>query len=181
MVLFGFGLVLFVPSFLEIRKPKDKGPRKIVKQSLTQLNPLPNARFLEGDLMKISGDAVFPAGAEFKESVVVGGRLTVGDRCHFHKSAKAWGMSALETALSLTVTLSWKETLLWVKVIGGSIDARRHVKLNGRVAVHFSVVSGGNVVMFENSEVAKNIYAQGTIKVLKQPGIGFPSTVDDIG
>ncbi len=62
-------------------------------------------------------------------------------------------------------------------IMGGSIDGRRNVKLNEKFTVGFALVSGGNVEMFESSEVAKNIYAQGVIKVLKQPKIGFPSSV----
>jgi bifunctional N-acetylglucosamine-1-phosphate-uridyltransferase/glucosamine-1-phosphate-acetyltransferase GlmU-like protein len=183
LVLLGFVMILFVPSLLEMKRPKDKGPRKIVKETLGKLNALSNVRALEGDLIKISGDVCFPSGFEMEENIVIEGSLTVGDRCHFHKSVKAGGDAHIgsDVIIDGNLVVDGGVDVGDGTVIGGSIDARSDAKLGEKVVVRFSLVSGGNVELFENSEVAKNILAQGVIKVLKQPRLGFPSTVEDIG
>jgi len=183
LVSFGFVLILFFPSLLEIKKPKDRGPRKIVEESLNKLSDLVDVQTSDGNIVKISGDICFLSGFEVEENVVVEGSLAVGDRCHFHKSVKAKGDVQIGNDVVIDGNLvADGDVSVWDgTVIGGAIDARGDVKLSERVSVRLSVVSGGNVELFESSEVKNNILALGVIRVLKQPRLDFPSTVEDIG
>jgi len=183
LVSFGFVLILFVPSLLEIKRPRDRGPRKIVKASLNKLSVLADVHASDGDIIKISGDVCFPSGFEVEENVVVVGSLAVGDRCHFHKSVKAKGdvQVGSDVVIDGNVVADGGVSVGDGTVIGGSIEARGDVKLDERVFVRLSVVSGGNVELFESSEVKNNILAQGVIRVLKQPRLEFLSNIEDIG
>jgi predicted acyltransferase (DUF342 family) len=182
-VLLGFVMILFVPSLLEIKRPKDKGPRKIVKWTLNKLNVSSSAQTLSGDIIKIPYDICFPSGFEMEINVVVKGNLTIEDKCHFHKSLKGKRDVTIgnDVIIDGNVVADGDVSVGDGTVIGGSIDASGDVKIGEKVFVRLAVVSDGNVELFENSEVLKNISAQGTIRVLKQPRLGFPSTIEDIG
>jgi len=181
--LLGFVVILFVPSLSEFKRPRDKGPRRVLRRTLHKLNVWADERALGVDLLKISGDVSFPPGFELEEDVVVEGSLTVGDRCHFHRCVKAKGDVDVGSDVVIGGNLVAGGSVYTEDgtVIGGSIEARDNVKLGERVFVRLSVVSGGNVELFENSEVEKNILAQGVIRVIKHPRLEFLSAMEDIG
>jgi len=180
---FGFVIALFLPSLLEIKRPRDRGPRKIVKATLNKLSAVADVRVLGGDIIKISGDVSFPSGFEVEENVVVEGGLTVGDRCHFHKSVKALGDVDVgsDVVVGGSLVADGSVDVGDGTVIGGSIDARGDVRLGERVFVGLSVVSGGDVELFESSEVEKNVLARGVVRVLRFPRFEFLSVIEDIG
>jgi hypothetical protein len=55
--------------------------------------------------------------------------------------------------------------------------------LGEKAFVGGSVVSGGNVELFENCEVVNGILCGqgGAVKVLKMPSVEFPSLIEDVG
>jgi predicted acyltransferase (DUF342 family) len=178
----GFIVILLVPSLLEVKKPKDRGPRKIVKATLNKLAGA-DVRVLNGDVIKISDDVCFPSGFEVEENVVVNGSLTVGDRCYFHKSLKAEGNVKIgcDVVFGGNLVADGSVDIGDGTVIGGSIDATGDVKLGEKVFVRLSVVSGGNVELYENSEVKKIIVTHGMIRVLEQPRLECLSALEDVG
>jgi len=182
-VLVGFVFVLFVPSLWEMRKPKDKGPRKVRDATLERLGV--KARRLSGDFVRLKGDLTLPNDFVFEESVIVDGCLTVGNRCHFGKSLKVLGDVTVGFGVVINENLV-AEGDIDVQdeaVIGGSIDARGDVRLSEKVYVGGSVVSTGDVELFENCEVAGGVLAgeRGAVRVLKVPKLEFPSGIEDVG
>ena len=108
---------LLVPTIVEIKKPKDKSPRKIAEKTvrkpdkhssqqaksstLSRQNLPKNLQHilieLEGkeisaicvDAVRIIGDVKFPSDIEVQKSIVVEGSLIIGERCLFGGSVKA--------------------------------------------------------------------------------------------
>lgn len=182
-VLAGFVCVLFVPSLWEIRKPKDKGPRRVRDETLERLGV--KVRRLSGDFMRLKGDLTLPEGFEFEENVVVEGCLRVGDRCHFGGSLKVLGDVAVGCGVIVdgNLVVEGNVNVLDDVVIGGSIDARGDIRLSEKVYVGGSVVSGSSVELFENCEVVGGVLAgeRGAVRVLKVPRIEFPVGIEDVG
>jgi len=182
-VLAGFIFVLFVPSLLEIRKPRDKGPRKVKDATLERLGV--KVRMLNEDFVRLLGDLSLPDGFEFEENVVVEGCLRVGDRCHFGKSVKVLGDVTVGCGVVIdeNLVVKGKINVLDEAVIGGSVDAGGGVRLGEKVFVGGAVASGGDIELFENCEVVGGVMAgeRGTVRVLKVPRIEFPSAIEDVG
>ena len=182
-VLAGFIFVLFVPSLWEIRKPRDKGPRKVKDATLERLGV--KVRRLSGDFVRLKGDLTLPEGFEFEENVVVEGCLRVGDRCHFGKSLKVLDdvVVGFGVVVDGNLVVEGDVSVLDDVVIGGSVDARGNVRLGEKVYVGGSVVSGGSVELFENCEVVDGVMAgeRGAVRVLKVPKVEFPSAIEDVG
>jgi len=183
LALVGFVLALFVPSIWEVLKPKDKGPRKVKDATLEKLGV--KVRRFDGGLVRLLGDLSLPDGFEVEESVVVEGRLSVGERCHFGKGLKVLGDVVVGCGVVIDESLvaEGDVNVLDEVVIGGSVDACGDVKLGERVFVGGSVVSGGNVELFENCEVVGGVLAgeRGVVRVLRVPWVEFPSAVEDVG
>jgi len=182
-VLVGFVFALFVPSFWEIRKPKDKGPRRVMDETLERLGV--KVRRLSGDFVRLKGDLTLPDGFEFEENVVVEGCLRVGDRCHFGRSLKVLGDVAVGCGVVIdeNLVVEGNVNVLDEVVIGGSIHAGGDVRLGEKVHVGGSVVSGGSIELFENCEVVGGVLAgeQGAVRVMKVPKIEFPVGIEDVG
>jgi len=174
LVLFGVIAVLFLPSLLEIKKPRDKGPRKLEETDLQQIvesSQVPDDAEvcrLNEPLIRLTGDKEIPAGSEIKENVVVEGSLTIGDRCKFLRSAKASGnmMVGTDVFIGENLVAGGMVNLERGTVVNGSIDARGSVKLGENVSVGCSVVAGGDVELQENSKVRRSIFANGCIRVV---------------
>ncbi len=183
LVFVGFVFVLFVPSLLEARKPKDKGPRKIRDATLERLGV--KVRRLNDDVIRLQGDLGLPNDYEFDENVVVEGCLTVGDRCHFCRGLKVLGNVTVGNGVVVDENLvaEGDVNIMDEALIGGSINASGNVKLGEKVFVRGSVVSGGNVELFENCEIVGGVLVgkQGTIRVLKGPTFEYPSSIEDLG
>jgi len=181
-LLVGFVFVLFVPSLWEIRKPRDKGPRRVRDATLKRLGV--KVRRLNGDFVRLLGDVCLPDCYEFDENVVVEGCLTVGDRCHFGRSLKVLGDVTVGCGVVVDENLMVEGDLniLDEVVVGGSVDARGDVRLGEKVFVGGSVVSGGDVELFENCEVVGGVFpGRGVVRVLRVPKLEFPSAVEDVG
>jgi len=181
-VLVGFVFVLFVPSLWEIKKPRDKGPRRVKDVTLEKLGV--KVRRLSGDFVRLLSDLSLPDGFEFEENVVAEGCLYVGDRCHFGKSLKVLGDVAVGFGVVIdeNLVVEGNVNVLDEVVIGGSVDARGDVRLGEKVFVGGSVVSGGYVELFENCEVVAGVFpSRGAVRVLKVPKIEFPSAIEDMG
>jgi len=181
-VFVGFIFVLFVPSLWEIRKPKDKGPRRVEDTTLERLGV--RVRRLSGDFVRLLGDLSLPNGFEFEENVVVEGCLTIGNRCHFGKSVKVLGDVAVgcEVVIGENLVVEGNISVLDDVVIGGSVDAGGDVRLGEKVFVGGSVVSGGGIELFENCEVAGGVFpGRGAVRVLRVPRFEFPSAIEDVG
>lgn len=181
-VLVGFVFVLFVPSLWEIRKPRDKGPRRVKDATLEKLGV--KVRRLSGDFVRLLGDLSLLDGFEFEENVVVEGCLRVGDRCHFGKSLKVLGDVTVGCGVVIdeNLVVEGNVNVLDDAVISGSVDAGGNVRLGEKVFVGGSVVAGGDVELFENCEVVGSVFpGKGALKVLKVPRIEFPSAIEDVG
>jgi len=182
-VLAGFIFVLFVPSLWEIRKPRDKGPRKVKDATLERLGV--KVRRLNENFVRLLGDLSLPDGFEFEENVVVEGYLRVGDRCHFSKSLKVLGdlVVGCGVVIDENLVVEGKVNVLDDGVIGGSIDARGDVRLGEKVFVGGAVVSGSDIELFENCTVVGAVLAgeRGNVRVLKMPRVEFPSAIEDVG
>lgn len=182
-VLAGFVFVLFVPSLWEIRKPRDKGPRKVKDATLEKLGV--KVRRFSGDFIRLIGDLSLPDGFEFDDNLVVEGVLRVGDRCHFSKSVKVLDDVAVGYGVVIdgNLVVGKNVNVLDDVVIGGSVDAGGDVRLGEKVFVGGAVVSSGGVELFENCEVVGGVMAgeHGAVRVLKVPRIEFPSAIEDVG
>jgi len=181
-VLVGFVFVLFVPSLWEIKKPKDKGPRRVEDATLERLGV--KVRRLSGDFVRLLGDLSLPDGFEFEENVVVEGCLRVGDRCHFCKSLKVLGdvTFGFGTVVDENLVVEGNVNVMDDGVIGGSVDARGDVRLGEKVHVGGVVAAGGCIELFENCEVLGGVFpGRGAVRVLRVPEIEFPSAIEDVG
>jgi len=181
-VLVGFVFILFVPSLWEIRKPRDKGPRRVKDVTLEKLGV--KVRRLSGDFVRLLGDLTLPDGFEFEENVVVEGCLRVGDRCHFGKGLKVLGdvTVGFGVVIDENLVVEGNVNVMDDVVIGGSVDAGGDVRLGEKVYVGGSVVAGGYIELFENCEVVGGVMAgeRGAVKVLNVPKIEFPSSIEDV-
>jgi len=183
LVLVGFVFVLFVPSLWEMRKQRDRGPRRMQDATLERLGV--KVRRLSGGFVRLLGDFSLPDGFEFEENVVVEGCLRVGDRCHFCKSLKVLGDVVVGCGVVVdgNLVVEGNVSVLDDVVVGGSVDAGGDVRLGEKVHVGGSVVSGGDVELFENCEVVEGVMAgeHGAVRVLKVPRVEFPSSIEDVG
>jgi len=119
LALFGFTVFLFLPSILELKRPRNHGPRSILEsgeekgtqrvdsaellelplfvkeyipESLQQIMVSLNGKKISKigtDTVKIGGDVEFPSEIEILENIVVEGRLRIGDKCRFHGNVQA--------------------------------------------------------------------------------------------
>jgi predicted acyltransferase (DUF342 family) len=135
------------------------------------------------DIVRISGDFVFPAQSEIQDNVVIEGTVKIGDDCVFHQSIKAEGNAAVGNRVVIKGNLvsNGDVKLLDEVVIGGSLHSDGSVTIGEKVFVSLSVVAIGDVELYENSEVKNNILTRGTIRVLRPPRVDFPSSIDNIG
>jgi len=192
----GFTVFLFLPSILELKRPRNHGPRRILKsvgerdtqvkvdsvellelpifvkeyipESLqrTLVNLNEKKIFKIGtDITKIVDNVEFPSGIEILESIVVEGRLTIGDKCRFHGSVEASEdvkigcNSIVEKDLVSGKDVSINRN----SVINGALNAKGSVYLGQNVLVGLSLFSGGNVELSEGAKVAKDIISSGFI------------------
>jgi len=209
----GFIAFLFLPSAIEISRPRFKEPRRILRMPLQKImrygsksvfpsrrDSVDNAnasedlqgflkkagvksRRIDDNTVRIFEDVVFPPSFEVSENIIVEGALTAGDKCVFHRSVKA------KRNVLIGCGVVMKENLISEgdvdvrddSVIAGLVHAEGSVRLGEKVFIGLSVVANRDVELYENSEVKKNILTFGVIKVLKNPRLDFPTTLEDIG
>jgi len=175
----GFVVLVFSPLIIELKKPKDKGPRKIPRMPLEkrlrrsgkmsasinsdETEPTDHSRNLENvlkeagakynpigkDIVRIFGDFVFPPRSEVPDNVVIEGALKIGDQCVFHRSVKAKGNVFVENRV----------------VIKGSLVSTGDVTLLDEVVIGGSVHSEGSVTLGENVFVSLSVVAVGNVEL----------------
>lgn len=209
MVILSLGgvILLFLPSIIEIRKPRDKGPRKILRKPLREslrCTPLiltsqqdstysrsfsqvvlktgVRAQRIGNNTIRIFGDVTLPPKHEFSDNVVVHGALTVGDYCVFHGSIKAEGNVSIGNCVVISGNLVSKLNveIMDDAIVAGSLHADGSVRLGERVFVGSAVVAGADVELYENSEVKRNILTNGVIRMLRSPRVDWSSALEDI-
>jgi len=193
LALFGFAVFLFLPSILELKRPRNRGPRRIleserekgpqIKVDSAQLPLLVKECIPESlqrtlmslngkkiskigtDTIKIIGDVEFPSEIEILENVVVEGCLTIGDKCRFHSGVQASEDVKIGCDVIVEKDLvSGKDVIIDRNtVINGSLNAKGSVYLGSNVLVGVSLFSGGNVELGPGARVAKNIVSSGFI------------------
>ena len=178
---FGFAVLVFSPLIIELKKPRDKGPRRIPKTPLEReirsigrkpanisLNPAEcsdHARNLQHmlseagvkstrigrDTLRIFSDIAFAPHSEILDNVVVEGALRVGDNCVFYRSVKARGNAFIGNRV----------------VIKGNLVSEEDVTILDDVVVGGSVHSEGSVTIGENVFVALSVVAVGNVELFE--------------
>jgi len=202
----GFAVFTLLPSILEVLRPKDWGPRRILRRPLherikrsstlksesSQAGDVGVSKDLEAalkdagvkslrigrDTVRVLGNIAFKADLEVFENVIANGSLDVGDHCVFHGSIKSYGnLSVGNSAIVEGNVLSERDiNMKNDAVIVGSVHANGSVRIGEKVYIGLAVVAEGNVELFENSEV-KNILTRGLPKVQPSPQIDLPSSM----
>jgi len=176
-----FFVLVFLPPIIEILKPKDKGPRRMLKtplqkimRSSSKLAPTSKPRsvdnpkapkdlqdFLEKvglkicrvgeDTIRIFGDAAFPPNLEVSDNIVVEGALTVGDSCVFHGSVKAKGDVSVGNAV----------------VVRGNLVSNKNVNIQDDAVIGGSVHAEGSVRLGEKVYVGLSVVADGDVELFE--------------
>lgn len=184
-----------MPTITEIKKPRDKGPRKIVESRIrkqdehssrqAKSSTLPRQNLpknlqhilieLEGreisligvDMVRIMGDVKFPSDIEIQRNIVVEGSLIVGERCLFGGSIKASKSITVGNEVIVKGDLVTDENAYVGAdvMIRGSVHSQGSARLGKNTFVYGSVVAGGNVELHQNARVARNILSSGEISV----------------
>ena len=192
----GFTIFLFLPAILELKRPKNHGPRRILEKNgkrKTQIRVDPVEPFelpvfakeyipeslqrtlmslndkkiskMSTDTVKIVGDVEFPSEIEILENIMVEGRLTIGDECHFHGNIQA--SEDVKIGCNVIVErdlVSRKDVIINRNtVVKGSLNAKGSVHLGPNALVRMSLFSGGDVKLDQGARVAKNITSSGFI------------------
>jgi len=173
-------ILFFLPSIIEIKKPKDNGPRRILKKPLQEtlrkstlvLTSKPDSTYNPSALivshgilkkeeakihrigkntMRIFGDAAFPPKLEFLDNVVVQGALTVGDYCVFHGSVKAEGNVSIGNCV----------------VVKGNLVSKRNVDIQEEAIIAGSVHAEGSVKLGEKVFVGLSVVAEGDVELFE--------------
>ena len=177
MALCGFTVFLFLPSILELKHPRDHGPRQILGDQIKGIDEtIPSSPrleipvFLKGyipenlqqtimnldgtkiskidaDTTKIVGDMEFPSGIEIAENIVVEGHLTIGDESHFHGSVQA----------SETVNVGCNVIVEKDLLSGKDITVDRNTVINGALNAKGSVHLGRNALVGLSLSSGRNV------------------------
>lgn len=210
---FFFMVMIFFPSMVELKKPKDRGPRRIRKQSLhksiahsPRLVSVPRSdssvvRHRVEDLRKVLADVgirsrrmdertvrilegvEFAPALEMLDDIVTEGAFKAGARCVFHGSIKAKGDVVIGEGVVIDGSLiSLGDICIEDEVvIGGLVHSEGRAKLGEKVFVGLDLVAGGDVEIYDRSEVSGNILTRGPIRFLEHPKVELPKAIDDIG
>lgn len=179
IVALSFVVFLFVPSFTEILRPKDRKPRKILKAPLRkmmrhELKSVINeksdlvsdsiaSKNLEGFLkeknvkfhtignstVRILGNIAFPPNFQVWDNIVVEGSLTAGDYCIFHGSVKAKGDIIIGN---------------WV-VLNGNLISKGNIDVKDEVVISGLIHSEGSVRLGENVFIGLSVVADGDVEI----------------
>jgi UDP-3-O-[3-hydroxymyristoyl] glucosamine N-acyltransferase len=175
----GFVFLVLSPLIIELKKPKDNGPRKIPRMSLekrlrrprkmsasmghSETEHIGHSRNLQDvlnevgakstridkDTVRIYGDFAFPARSEVSDSVVIEGALKIGDKCVFERSVKAKGNVFVGNRV----------------VIKGNLLSTGDVTLLDEVVIGGSLHSEGSVIIGENVFIALSVVAVGNVEL----------------
>lgn len=166
LALCGFALLLFLPAILELRRPRDDGPRRVAESTMDFDRK--KVLKLGVDTIRIIGDVEFPSDVETRENIVVEGSLVIGDRCRFYGSVKASRGVEIGSKVVIEGSLVAGEGASIGKdtKIKGSVNAGGLVRLGKNASIGLSLTSGGDVELHKHAKVFKSIFAQGHIRVL---------------
>jgi len=140
------------------------------------------ARRVNEDTVRILTEVEFGPGVEVTDNIVVDGVLRTGAKCVFHRSVKAENAIIGDSVLIKGNLISLGDVHLGDGVVvAGSVHSEGCAKLGEKVSIGLTMVAGGDVEVYENSEVRGSILTKGTIKVLKCPRVDLPQTLDEIG
>lgn len=205
----GFVIMVFVPSIIEIKKPKDKGPRRVLR-SLNQnrevrkppliATPSPDSHRVARDLQQILSEAEvssrrvgknivrilegveFAPNSEIIETIVVQGSMKAGAQCVFHGDIKTKGNAVIGDGVVIEGNLiTLGDVYIGANVVvGGSVHSEGHVTLGEKTHIGVAVVAAGDVEIQEDTEVNKQILTGTAVRVLRHPRVDLPSTLDKI-
>lgn len=177
----GFAIFTFLPSVLEILKPKDRGPRRILKKPLheairhasrlrskSESNPIDDGTIskdlevaLKGagakiqrigrDSVRVLGDIKLNANLEIFENIVVQGSLEVGERCIFHGSIKAYGNMSIGSSV----------------IVEGNLLSKRNIDIKDDAVIAGSVHADGWVRIGEKVYVGLSVNAEGNVELFE--------------
>jgi len=170
----GFIIFLFLPSLIEIVKPRDKGPRRMLRTPLQRImrkgaksvfvpksDSVANSstsknfqsflketgvktRRIGNDTLRILSDVEFPPNLEISDNIVIDGALTMGDRCVFH----------------------------------GSVKARGNVTIGNYVVIKGNLVSNGNVDIQDEAVIGGSVHSEGSVRLGEKVFIGLAVVAD---
>jgi len=170
----GFIAFLFLPSIIEMIKPRDKGPRRILRTPLQRimrhgsisastLKPYSvdnssTSKDLQDvlkeagvktscigmDTLRILGDVAFPPNLQISDNIVVEGALNVGDGC----------------------------------VFDGSVKAKGNVSIGNRVVVRGNLVSKGNVDIKDEAVIGGSVHSEGSVRLGEKVFVGLSVVAD---
>ena len=172
LALGGFTVFLFLPAILELKQPRNHGPRRILESereknlqkvdSMELLEPpllvkeyIPESlqRILTSlngkkiskigkDTIEIIGDVELPSGIEVLENIVIEGCLTIRDECRFH----------------------------------GSVQASEDVIIGCNVIVEKDLVSGKDVIIDRETVINGSLNAKGSVHLGPNALVGLSLT-----
>lgn len=177
----GFAAFTFLPSVLEILKPKDKGPRKILRRPLHDSIRHPSKlrsrldsksidyREISEDLkaalkdadvkyqrigrntVRVLGDLKLKANLKILENLVVRGGLVVEEHCVFHGSIKTYGNVSLGNSV----------------IVEGNLLSKRNIDLKECAVIAGSVHTDGSVRIGEKVYVGLSVVAEGDVELFE--------------
>lgn len=167
LTLCGFAIIFLIPPFVELKSPRDNGPRRVAESTMGFKGK--KVLKLGVDTIRIIDDMEFPSDLEVKENIVVEGSLVIGDRCHFYGSIKASDDVEIRSKALIEGNLIAGGNVKLRKdvVIKGSLDAKGPVSLGENSFVGLTLTSSGDVEMQRGAKVIKNIFSQGHIRVTR--------------
>jgi len=173
-----FVVLVWSPLIIELKKPRDKGPRRILKMPferrvrsspkkpvtlghnqadnscLKNLQDIVNKAGLKAtrignDTTRIFGDIIFAPHFEVSDNIVVEGTLSIGDFCVIHRSIKAKGNMHVGNGV----------------VVKGNLVSEGNVTILDDTVIGGSVHSEGSVRIGENVFVALSVVAVGNVEL----------------
>jgi len=176
------GVVLFfLPSIIEIKKPRDDGPRRILRRPLQTLMRSGSvstfaskrshaqsghgskelidlckeagvkAQRIGRDTVRFLGDIAVPFGFEISENIVVEGALIICEGCVLHGSAKAYGDVLVGDSV----------------VVNGNLVSKLNVRIMDDVVIRGSVHAEGFVRLGERVFVGLSVVAGGDVELFE--------------
>lgn len=175
----GFVAFLFLPSIVEVVKPRDKGPRKILRTPLQRImrhrfkfttlskpdsiddatarqdlvdflkEAGVKARRIGDHTVRIFANVVFPPSFQVWDNIVVDRALTVGDRCVFHGSVKANGNVSIGNLV----------------VVKGNLISKGNVDIKDEAVIGGMVHSDGSVRLGEKVYIGLSVVADGDVEL----------------
>jgi len=174
-----FIVLVFSPLVIELKKPRDRGPRRILRtpferrirsnsgKPVTVGPDLVNDPNFAGDLeailnnagvkatrigndtIRISSSIVLAPHVKVSDNLVIEGALKIGEHCVFHRSIKAKGEVLVGNGV----------------VIDGNLVSEGNVTIMDQVVIGGAVHSEGSVKIGESVFIALSVVANGDVEL----------------